>query len=269
MIPQVSAPAQRIPDPARSARETLSAMLAATAEVERSHFWFRGFRRFVRPMLEAAAEGRRDLVIADCGAGTGHNLGMLERYGRPVGIELMEAGARFAQARGERRMIRGDVTALPIRTASVDLATSFDVLYCLGDDAERGALAEMHRILKPGGRLVVNVAAMPFLKGEHSEMTHEMRRYTRRGLGVLLDRAGFATTRATYTNAVTLPLVAAVRSLQQRGLLRGAGTSSREMQTPPGPVNAALVTALAAEAALLRIVDMPFGSSLLALAIRR
>lgn len=266
MISQVSAPAQ--PD-VESTRTTMTALLAATAEAERSHFWFRGFRRFVGPMLEAAAEGRRDLVIADCGAGTGNNLGLLERYGRPVGIELTIAGARLARDRGERRMICGDVTALPLATASVDLATSFDVLYCLPDPAERGALAEMRRILKPGGRLVVNVAAMPGLAGDHSDFTQEVRRYTRRGLETTLTEAGFTTMRATYTNAATLPLVAGVRALQRRGLLRAGGASGRDLQTPAAPINAALSAALAAEAALLRVIDMPFGSSLLALALKR
>lgn len=269
MISQVSDSAQRTAEPARDTVATMNALLAATAEAERSHFWFQGFRRFVAPVLDAAAQGRRDLVIADCGAGTGNNLRLLEHYGRPVGIELTEAGARFAHARGERRMICGDVTALPIASASVDLATSFDVLYCLPEDAERGALSEMHRILKPGGRLVLNVAAMPFLKGEHSDLTQEVRRYTRHGLGAALDRAGFTTLRATYTNAATLPLVATVRALQRRGLMRAGGASARDMQTPSTPINAALSSALALEAALLRVVDMPFGSSLLALAIKR
>ena len=247
----------------------MATLLAATADAERTHFWFRGFRRFVVPILEAAAEGRRDLVIADCGAGTGNNLTLLERYGRPLGVELTLAGARFAHARGERRIVCGDVTALPIASASVDLATSFDVLYCLPDPDERGALAEMHRILKPGGRVVINVAAMPGLTGEHSDLIQEVRRYTRQALDAKLDEAGFTTIRATYTNAATLPLVATVRALQRRGMMRAGGDSARDMRTPSAPINATLSAALAVEAALLRVVDMPFGSSLLALAVKR
>ena len=264
MMPQLSSPEH---PPGRTAN--LAALLEATAGVEESHFWFRGFRRFVEPMLAAAAEGRRDLHIADCGAGTGANLRLLERYGRPVGVELTFEGTRIAQRRGERRMCVGDVTALPLPSASIDLATSFDVLYCLPDAAERAALAEMHRILKPGGRLVINVAAMPSLRGEHSELTHEVRRYTRGSLAAALDRAGFTTARATYTNAATLPVVAAVRALQRRGFLRSATGSARDLQMPPAPVNAAFAGALALEAALLRVTDLPFGSSLLALAVKR
>jgi SAM-dependent methyltransferase len=266
MISQVSVPAQHN---AESTRNTMAALLAATAEVEARHFWFRGFRRFVAPMIAAAAAGRRDLVIVDCGAGTGSNLALLERYGTPLGVELTMTGARLARDRGERRMICGDVAALPVATGSVDLATSFDVIYCLSDAEEQAALAEMHRILKPGGRLVINAAAMPGLAGEHSDLIQEIRRYTRRGLEAKLAAAGFTTLRATYTNAATLPLVAGVRALQRRGLLRSGGASARDMQTPAAPINAALSAALAAEAALLRVMNMPFGSSLLALAIRR
>lgn len=246
----------------------MSALLAATAEAELQHFWFRGFRRFVGPMLEAAAAGRRNLVLADCGAGTGHNLKLLEPYGTAVGIELNRTGAIVARARGERRMICGTVTALPIATASVDIATSFDVLYCLPDAAERAALEEMRRVLKPGGRIIVNVAANPRLAGEHSELTHEVRRYTRASLATALERGGFRTLRATYTNAATFPLVATVRTLQRRGLMRGGGQRARDIQVPAAPINAALSAALALEAGLLRITNMPFGSSLLALAER-
>ena len=64
---------------------------------------------------------------------------------------------------------------------------------------------------------MINVAAMPSLRGEHSDLTQEVRRYTREGLERALDRAGFRATRVTYTNAATLPLVATVRALQRRG----------------------------------------------------
>lgn len=247
----------------------MSALLEATAEAERSHFWFRGFRRFVTPFLDAAANGRRDLTILDCGAGTGRNLKLLEPYGTPIGIELNRTGAAIARTRGEHRMICASVTALPIPSASIDLCTSFDVLYCLPDPIEHAALEEMHRVLKPRGRVVINVAANPHLAGEHSELTHEVRRYTRTTLASALDRGGFRTVRATYTNAATFPLVAAVRLLQRRGLMRGTGDRARDIEMPAAPINAMLSAALALEATLVRAIDMPIGSSLLALAEKR
>ena len=64
-------------------------LLEATARAERDHFWFRGFRRFVTPLLDTGAAGRGDLLSLDCGCGTGHNLQLLRRYGRAVGVTVL------------------------------------------------------------------------------------------------------------------------------------------------------------------------------------
>jgi hypothetical protein len=91
----------------------------------------------------------------------------------------------------------------------------------------------------------------------------EVQRYTRRGLRAHLQRAGFRIHRLTYTNAAILPIVAGVRFAQRIGGHRG---SNSEMTVPMAPVNVALSGLLAVEAAALRVVDMPIGSSLLTLA---
>jgi hypothetical protein len=141
--------------------------------------------------------------------------------------------------------------------------TSFDVIYALEDEDEAAALGEMFRVLRPGGHLVLNVAAMEALKGNHSVLAGEVRRYTRASLTERLATAGFEVRRMSYTNATILPLLAAVRLLQR---VSGREESQTEIAIPPGPVNAALSAALALEAAALRVVNMPFGSSLVALA---
>ena len=45
-------------------------LLEATARAERDHFWFRGFRRFIEPLVADAASAS-SLDILDCGCGTG------------------------------------------------------------------------------------------------------------------------------------------------------------------------------------------------------
>ena len=239
-------------------------LLEATARAERDHFWFRGFRRFVEPLVAAANDSSLDIL--DCGCGTGHNLTWLRRYGRAYGIDLTWAGLQFARGRGERLTARASAAQLPFASNRFDLVTSFDVLYALDDETERQAIAEMARVLKPGGRLVVNVAALNLLRGDHSILSDEVRRYSRGGLRQRLESGGFAIRRMTYTNLSILPLVAAVR-LQQR--LGGHQESQEEIAIPPAPINAALSGVLALEAAALRITNMPVGSSLLALAQKR
>jgi SAM-dependent methyltransferase len=241
-------------------------LLEATARAEREHFWFRGFRRFVEPLVEATVR-RHDgaATILDCGCGTGHNLTWLRRYGRAYGIDLTWAGLEFARGHGERLTARATASQLPFASNQFDLVTSFDVLYALDDVTERGTIAEMARVLKPGGHLVVNVAALDVLHGNHSILSGEVRRYDRGDLRRRLEDGGFRVLRITYTNLAILPLVAAMR-LKQR--LAGHVESQGEISIPPAPINAALSGLLALEAAALRVVDMPLGSSLLALATK-
>lgn len=240
-------------------------LLEATARAEREHFWFRGFRKFVEPLVAAAMRGGAGEML-DCGCGTGHNLTMLRPYGRAYGIDLTWAGLQYASIRGERHLAQATAARLPFGDGRFTLVTSFDVLYSLDDDAERDAIQEMYRVLQPGGTLIVNVAALEALRGNHSILSGEVRRYSRRDLRRRLEAGGFHVERISYTNLSILPLVAGVRLAQRFG---GHEESQREISTPAGPINAALSGLLAIEAAAFRVVNMPIGSSLLAVARRQ
>lgn len=238
-------------------------LLQATALAERDHFWFRGFRRFMAPLLAEAVRGRQSPTILDCGCGTGHNLQLLRQYGAAVGIDLTWTGLAFARSRGEHALAQATAATLPFPDSLFDVVTSFDVIYALDDATEFAALREMFRVLQPGGSLVINVAAMELLKGNHSVLANEIRRYSRETLGDRLRAAGFQIRRMSYTNATILPIVAAVRLAQRAS---GHEESHQEISIPAAPINAALTGTLALEAGLLRFVNMPFGSSLMALA---
>jgi ubiquinone/menaquinone biosynthesis C-methylase UbiE len=243
-------------------------LLEATARAEREHFWFHGFRRFVSPLLDRAAAGRPGLRLLDCGCGTGTNLSiLLEPYGRAWGFDLTRTGLEFARGSGAARIAQASVAAIPFPSAAFDIATSFDVLYCLPVDVEHAAVREMWRVLKPGGAAVVNVPAMNVLRGDHSVFSAELRRYNRAGLRALIESAGFQIERITYTNATLFPLMAAARSAQRvAGLTTDPDVVPREILVPPAPINAAMSALLAVEAGVVRALPMPFGSSLLCLA---
>lgn len=237
-------------------------LLEATARAERDHFWFRGFRGFVEPIVAGIA-AVRSLRILDCGCGTGYNLAWLRRYGRAYGVDLSSAGLQLARGRHASPLARASAAQLPFPDGCFDLVTSFDVLYALDDATERAALREMRRVLAPGGHLLVNVAALEALRGNHSILSDEVRRYSRGDLRFRLESAGLRVRRLTYTNLSILPLIAAVRLAQR---ITGHQESEEEISIPPAPVNFALSALLAAEAVALRVADMPIGSSLVALA---
>ncbi len=239
-------------------------MLEATARAEDRHFWFRGLRRNARILLEQAVGGRRGLTILDCGSGTGRNLDWLQEFGVAVGVEQSAVGLRVGREH-RRRLVGGTVTQLPISSARVDVATSFDVLYCLDDESERQAVREMWRVLKPGGIALVNVAALDMLRGSHSALTMERRRYTPRRLASLLTSAGFTVARMTFTNMLTFPLTLVAR-LADRVRGRATVASDAELRVPLAPVNAVLSGAVAVDGALLHVIDIPLGTSLMCVA---
>ncbi|MCC7010831.1 MAG: methyltransferase domain-containing protein [Acidobacteria bacterium] len=239
-------------------------MLAATLRAEDTHFWFRALRRQAQRLLDDARASATLTRIVDCGAGTGRNLDWLRRYAPAIGIERSWFGLSAGRARG-RSMIGGSVAALPLSDGCADLVTSFDVLYCLDDETERRAIAEMWRVLRPGGIALLNVAALDVLRGSHSALTHERRRYTKTRLSRRLTAAGFRVERLTYTNCVLFPAALATRSLE-RLTGRAAAPSESDLTVPSRPINWLLDRLLAAEAAWLRVADLPVGTSIMAVA---
>ena len=198
-------------------------LLRATARAEARHFWFRGLRAFVAPLLQRAIGERQDVRLVDCGCGTGANVDLLSRFGRAYGFDLSAVGLRLGREAGRTRLARATVTAAPFPSAAFDLVSSFDVLYSLEDGDERAAISEMYRLLRPGGYALVNVAAMEVLRGDHSVLSREKRRYSRGDLRRRLEAAGFLVERITYTNATLFLPMMLGRALQRRRGLKAEG----------------------------------------------
>jgi len=242
-------------------------LLRATADAEARHFWFRGFRFFVSPLLREVTKGRSHLRLLDCGCGTGANAEWLNHFGRAYGFDLSAVGLQIGHRLGRRRLARATVAAVPFPSNAFDVVTSFDVIYSLEARDERAAVAEMYRVVKPGGHAIINVAAMESLRGDHSVLSREIRRYSRESLRRLLVDAGFSIVRLTYTNAALFPPMFAARTLQRwRGLSVEDEAATGEITVPAAPINVLLTAALRLESLWLRMFNSPFGSSLLCLA---
>ena len=238
-------------------------LLRATAKAEARHFWFRGFRAFMTPLVQMAVRGRQDPRILDCGCGTGANVEWLDRFGRSFGFDRSSVGLGLGREMGRTRLARATVTAAPFPAASFDLVTSFDVLYSLQEPDELSAIAEMFRLTRPGGFALINVAAMNVLRGDHSVLSQEVRRYSRSDLQRLVAGAGFTVVRLTYTNIALFFPLAGLRIVQR---WRGLKPEPREISVPAAPINALLTALLLVESRWIRHFDGPFGSSLICLA---
>ena len=242
----------------------MGGLLELTALAEPTHFWFRGFRAHVVPALQDLVGDRRDLRILDCGCGTGYNMAnVLRPYGRTFGFDFVQDSMDRARGIG-RPVLRADAQRMPFQSGVFDLVTSFDVLQSVPDD--RQMLREIARVLKPGGHMVLNVTALDLMRGDHSDVWGELRRYTPGLVRRLLGEAGLEPVRVAFLFASLLPLMLAVRTVQKALRTWRAPRGDSDLTVPMAPVNALLTGFVVTEARLARVVPLPFGSSLLIVA---
>jgi SAM-dependent methyltransferase len=232
-----------------------------THRAEDRHWWYRGRRTVLERTIERLRLPARARIL-DAGCGSGRNMVELARHGTVTGVELSSTSVALARARGCGEVIEGSVLEMPFEAQSFDLAVSLDVIEHLRDDL--GALRELRRVLAPGGALLITVPAYQWLWSGHDEINHHHRRYTRRSLRQVAERAGWETVRTTYFNSLLLPVAIVLRVLER--FSTKPTESSLDLWIPPAPVNWLLERPLALEAAVIgRGGRIPAGLSLLTL----
>jgi SAM-dependent methyltransferase len=235
--------------------------LAQLARMERWHFWFVGRRALVDGLLERHGV-RPELRVLDLGCGTGLMLRRLERRGcRVVGVDMRPEGLRqLRHTSPGSPTVQADATRLPFAGDSFDALLLLDIVEHVDD---RALLAEVRRVLRPGGVAVLTVPAFPWLWSFRDEAAGHLRRYTRRGLVRSVAAAGLAVREVRYYQFLLFPLVVATRWLGRRG----AAMRDAE-ERPGGALNALLSRVNRLEAALGRFVPWPWGSSLAAVCVK-
>ncbi|MBK8206314.1 MAG: class I SAM-dependent methyltransferase [Planctomycetes bacterium] len=227
------------------------------AAVERRHWWFRGRLAIVRAFLRRyVPQG----VGLDCSCGTGMTLQALPQWVQ-MGADLHGLALEASRARGLKRLFQADLRRLPVGDATLDVVTCLDTLEHIEEDT--AALAEIFRVLKPGGNALFTVPAHPWMFSSHDRALHHVRRYRRGELRQRVLGAGFEIRKFRYINTALFPLIAAVRLVS-----RDDGSASDTDKVPAGPLNWILYQTFALERLLLPWVPSPWGVSLLCLARR-
>jgi 2-polyprenyl-3-methyl-5-hydroxy-6-metoxy-1,4-benzoquinol methylase len=229
------------------------------------YWWFVARReaalRFARDFWPRDRPAR----VLDAGCGTGALMSRLSKEGssaRIYGMDLAWDALAFSRGRGQRGLVQADLTALPFDTDSFDIVTALDVVEHVEED--RAALAEICRVLRPGGALVMSVPAYPFLWSSHDAALHHKRRYTAGMLAPRIQAAGLTVAKMTYLLAFLFPVVALFRLADR---LRPGKRPARAHLVPvPAVVNRLLIGLQSAELSLARRLALPFGVTLFCVA---
>ncbi len=232
------------------------------AESERSpslqypdYWWYRARSEMLRTVI-APVIGTPERIL-DVGSADGPSVDWMCDLGTRTAVDLDPAALR-----------PGDVQAsaldLPFADSTFDAVTAFDVIeHCA---PESRAVGELARVLRPGGRMFLTVPAYQWAWSEFDSEQGHHRRYTRARLLAALAPHGLVVERATYLFAGTLPLFAAERISR-----RWRHLDAEEATKPPevSPLQERILMGLCRlDAKVLGRGDLPFGSSVLAIATK-
>jgi len=230
--------------------------------VEQNHWWFKGRRKIIKNILDRSLVNGENKTALDLGCGTGANIGLFEKYTEVIGLDSSEEALSYCRKKTKSPLVCGEALQPPFKTNTFSMVFAMDIFEHIDDDAR--ALKGISKIMKKGGKLLMTCPAFRFLWGGQDEVSGHKRRYTVKQVCALLAGEDFIIQRITYFNMfLFLPI------LMTRKLLRFLGKRYvHENKVNNILMNTLFTWLLNVESLILQYVNLPFGTSILCLAIK-
>ncbi|GGK44076.1 class I SAM-dependent methyltransferase [Nocardia camponoti] len=120
--------------------------------IAEENYWFRRHEIAYARLLRHCVD--RDVLEAGSGEGYGANM-IADVATRVIGLDYDDSAVAHVRARYPRvEMVQGNLAALPLDDASVDVVVNFQVIEHLWDQGQ--FLRECLRVLRPGGKLLIS-----------------------------------------------------------------------------------------------------------------
>lgn len=181
----------------------------------------------IRTLQRFAPAG--EIVILDVGCSSGFVLDELQRIDQRfivMGSDfIVEPLLKLAQRLPEVPLLQFDLRQCPLPNECVEAVTALNVLEHIAEHEQ--ALAEIWRILKPGGVAHIEVPAGPHLYDIYDERLLHHRRYRLADLETMCRKCGFEVLKATHLGALVYPAFAWTKRRNRRALKLNAAEKKR------------------------------------------
>jgi 2-polyprenyl-3-methyl-5-hydroxy-6-metoxy-1,4-benzoquinol methylase len=191
------------------------------AKCEKELWWYQSLHKLTIKKISRYSRIQNPSIL-DAGCGTG---GMLVRfqesgYTELTGFDLSFDAVSYTQSKTGipvQQLNLNDVAQHYGRN-SFDIITSLDTLTLIEEGADESVVSQLLSLLKPGGVLIINVAAIKYFRGSHDVVLHMKRRYTKKSIRKIIKEKAVIK-EMTYWPFLLAPLIFAIR-LYQRAITK-------------------------------------------------
>lgn len=231
---------------------------------ESFYWWYRHLHNIITKFLieQNTLETPR---ILDAGCGTGQNIvNLAEKISPDVfGFDLSLYTLAYWQKRKLLRVCTASINTIPFADNVFDFVVSVDVIESMEVDEDE-AIAEMIRVTKPGGYICIIVPAFTALMSpNHHQAVHAIRRYSKSKIFSLISKHPGKLHRSNFIFAPVFPIIALYR-LWHKVFHKTILNPRSDLTKLPKWLNWCLYKFVSIEMLLLPKIELPFGSSIIA-----
>lgn len=233
---------------------------ARMAQAESCHWWYRATRALLaETFAPLIPDGSR---VLDAGCGTGATGAWMAAHHEVIGVDSEPIAVRlYADQHPATRLVNADISSLPLRDTSVDAVLCVTVLCHRAVPDPGVTVAELVRVLRPGGVICLFEPGIRRLRRAHDRAVHVDRRFAVGDMRALLERNGCQVLRASGAYSFLVP-PAALKAVVERG------RAASDLEGQGGALGTALAGAARVERRWLRRHGIPGGLSVWAVATK-